>query len=110
MDQDLDALEDAALEFANVLRGVSGGRAVRSLRPGVQGSCCGCPVAETAGGWRPGGSGWEVGDGGAIYMGPRMGIQTSLTHVVPEPVKGFMAAFDAGMYPHLTATADTVFV
>lgn len=96
----LDALESAALDFANALRCRHGLVPVTALEPGVAGSCAGCPIAATAGGWRNGAYGWEVGKGGALYIGPKGGVRETIP--VPPLALEFMAAFDAGMFPHLT--------
>jgi fructose-1,6-bisphosphatase/inositol monophosphatase family enzyme len=102
MEMSLDALESAALDFANVLRGVHGKAAVDALQPGTQHSCAGCPIAETAGGWRTGTAGWEVGPT-AIYVGPRGAVSRTIKPIeTPSAAAEFMAAFDAGMFPHLT--------
>lgn len=100
----LDVLEGEALAFANRLRAVHGHAAVDALEPGVPHSCCGCPVAATAGGWTPGSYGWEVGKLGAVYVGPQGGIRKTVP--VPAPVLDFMAAFDAGEYQSLVLAAE----
>lgn len=102
MEMSLDALESAALDFANVLRDVHGKAAVSALEHGTPYSCADCPIATTAGGWRNGTAGWEVGPT-ALYIGPR-GAVSRTVHAITTPATAleFMAAFDAGMFPHLT--------
>lgn len=100
MQQSLEVLADAALAFANELRARHGHDAADALQPGVPHSCAGCAVAATAGAWRPGvEAGWEVGAGGATFLGPRGGVRETVP--VPVVVLEFMAAFDAGSYPGL---------
>lgn len=107
MEMSLDALESAALDFANALRERHGLVPATALEAGVPASCAGCPIAVTAGGWSPGVAGWEVGRGGAIFVGPKGGVQPKFTTPVPDHALEFMAAFDAGMFPHLTAAPVT---
>src|SRR4051812_11072307 len=104
--QSLEVLADAALEFANRLRARCNHGLVSALVPGVPYSCAGCVVAVTAGGWKNGAFGWEVGAGGAIYVGPRGAVRETVP--VPPLVLEFMAAFDVGMYPELVAEHEAV--
>lgn len=100
MSMSLDALAEAALGFANELRGVHGKEPVGALVPGVIGSCCGCTVAMTAGGWVPGKEpGWEVG-ARAVFLGPRGAVKLDYCRT-PDEVRELMAAFDAGALPDL---------
>lgn len=101
MEKSLEALRDAALGFANELRAVDGLQPVAVLSAGTMHSCAGDPVAVTAGGWRNGVAGWEIGNGGAIFLGPKGAVKRTVR--VPTIIHEFSAAFDAGMFPDLIA-------
>jgi hypothetical protein len=104
--QSLEVLADAALEFANALRARHNRPFAKELAAGVPYSCAACPTAATAGGWKNGTAGWEIGQGGAVFVGPKGGVRETVP--VPSMVLEFEAAFDAGMYPALVAGPEAV--
>lgn len=89
----LAMLERAALDFANELRARDGKQPASALEAGVCNDTFGCPIANTAPGWQVGHYATSFDFDGSVVA------QT----VIPGRVKDFMAAFDAGMYPHLVA-------
>jgi hypothetical protein len=107
-EDELSAAADAALTFANHLAARDNAPQSTTLKVGRCGDTAGCPVATTAGAatFHPTFgliNGWQVG-ALAVRFGPRGGVQDTV--VVPEPVREFMAAFDAGAYPELDAARE----
>lgn len=126
-EDELRAAADAALTFANHLAArdvvrelgpwpssssadTSDAPTSTTLHAGVVGDTAGCPVATTAGAATPHPTfglinGWQIGQV-AVRYGPRGGVQDTVA--VPEQVREFMAAFDAGAYPELDAAREMV--
>lgn len=103
-DDTLAFLESAALEFVNELRITDNRATLDALVQGYAQDCGNCTLAVSVNAdMLPSREGyWEIGPF-ALRFGPRGGLRSQVE--VPTDVREFMAAFDAGMLPHLEASS-----
>lgn len=100
-DDTLAFLEGAALEFVNELRIGDNRGTLDALVPGKALNCARCTIAASVNADMLSSEGyWEIGPF-ALRFGPRGGLRSQTD--VPGDVREFMAAYDAGMLPHLEA-------